>query len=87
MLRSGINNSNSHFCFAKERTNFLEFMITNPYKVVEGFVNSVYTFVAGSMSTLAVSNKVENHQSLFGNSWLHTGRFSNNGNINFWKFG
>ena len=71
-----------HLGRTKQRTDLLEAIVTQPYEVVEGFIYCIDALVASSMTRLAMSDTVDNHQSLLSNGRLHACRLADNSNVN-----
>ena len=87
MLGSGIHHGERHLGRTQEFAYLLEFVITNPAHVIQCLVDCIYPFVSCRMATLAMSNNIQHHQSLFGYGRIHACRFSHNGKIDVWKQG
>ena len=85
VLGSGIHYGKRHLGRSQELAYLLKLIVTNPSHIIQCLVDSVYSLVAGSMTALSVSNHIQHHQSLFGNSRVHAGRFTYDGKVDMRK--
>ena len=82
MLCACFHNGDRHLCRAQQRTDLPETVVAQEDEVVECFIDGIHTFLACSMTTDAIRIAVDDHQTFFGDGWLHTCRLSDNCHIN-----
>ncbi len=87
VLGSGIHHGERHLGRSQEFAYLLKFVVTNPAHIIQCLVDSIDSFVSCRMTTLAMSNHIQHHQSLFGYSRVHACRFSYDGKVDVWKQG
>ena len=85
VLGASIDNGERHLRGAKKVARFLEFIVSYPNHVVQGFVYGVHTLVSRGVPTLSVSYYVEHHQALFSYGRLHARRLAHYCHVDFWK--